>query len=131
MFRRLSRLAFPALAAGVMCGCRENLSEPSSPGPDSQGPTIQLVPGSDTTVTGSTLNILVTARDRSRVQTLWFYVVGGNFGYPPVQANDTVLTVGYAVPLSGFRNASFGFYARATDLLGNETVTGTVTVLVR
>lgn len=114
-----------------MCGCRENLSEPSSPGPDSQGPTIQLVPGSDTTVTGSTLNILVTARDRSRVQTLWFYVVGGNFGYPPVQANDTVLTVGYAVPLSGFRNASFGFYARATDLLGNETVTGTVTVLVR
>lgn len=131
MFRRLPSLLFPALLVGAQTGCRENLSELLSPLPDTSGPTVLLAPGRDTTVTGSTLGIVVTARDRSRVQSLWLYVVGGSFGYPPVHGSDTVLTAGFPVPLSGFRGGSFGFYARATDVLGNETVTSTVTVTVR
>ncbi len=133
MKRPLDRGALAALSAVLLAACKENLSPatPSGPGPDLAGPTVQLSPGRDTSVTGTTLNIGVTARDPSGIKFLNLYLVGGTFGFAPLAPNDTAVSVIYPVPLADYRGSSFGFFVRALDVLDRETVTATVTVTVR
>jgi hypothetical protein len=123
-------------ACGALAACLEadqrNPTGPLPQGPDREGPSLLVSPGSDTTVDSTgTLGILVEAKDRTAVGMIELVLIGTPFAFNPVATLDTSVTVIFPVPLEPMKHSTFAFFARARDVLDFETVSDSVTVTVR
>ena len=120
----------------VTTGCEERnrLTFPS-PG-DSVGPvtTIDQPNGADTTVFEGP-NFFVNGRtiDPDGVDTVYFFVIGGNqnfFPFHPSPVSDTV-TFGFPITTSGHSGQTLTIQIYGVDVLGNQGGTSTRQIHVR
>lgn len=118
-----------SVAAGASgCQERERLTFPS-PG-DSVGPvtTIDQPNGADTTVFGgSDLSINGRTVDPDGVDTVYFFVIGGNQNYQPHHTNPVKDTVTFGIPITTFGHAgqTITIQIYGVDTQGNQGGTST------
>lgn len=131
---RAYRVSWRALAAwsvmllAIGCNERDRLTFPS-PG-DGVGPvtTIDQPNGADTTVfPGSDFFVNGTTVDPDGVDTVYFFVLGGNQNFSPLSPHPTQTTVRFGIPLTtfGHSGATFEVQVYGVDVLGNRGGTST------
>lgn len=124
-----------AVVAGwLVLGCREAVTPtgPNPGGPDLSPPSVITRPGRDTTVDSlGLLSIEVIARDATLLDTISLLVSGASIAFPPIEVRDTVADLIYTIALGGLHHRPFSYRAAATDVLGHDTVTDSVTVRLR
>ncbi len=126
-------------AASVMlpaigCNERDRLTFPSPS--DGVGPvtTIDQPNGADTTVfPGSEFFVNGTTVDPDGVDTVYFFVLGGNQNFSPLSPNPTQTTVRFGIPLTTFGHSgeTFQIQVYGVDVLGNRGGTSTRQVNIR
>ena len=120
--------AWSVMLLAIGCNERDRLTFPS-PG-DGVGPvtTIDQPNGADTTVfPGSDLFVNGTTVDPDGVDTVYFFVLGGNQNFSPLSPNPTQTTVRFGIPLTtfGHSGATFEVQVYGVDVLGNRGGTST------
>lgn len=129
-----------ALAAGsallLMIGCdeRERLTFPTPS--DGVGPvtTIDQPNGADTTVfPGSDLFINGRTVDPDGVDSVYFFVIGGNQNFHPFHPNPVTTSVTFGLPVTTFGHSgeTFEVQVYGVDALGNRGGTSTRLIYVR
>jgi hypothetical protein len=136
-FRRGSRLvlaAWGAMALAVGCDERDRLTFPTPS--DGVGPitTIDQPNGADTTVfPGSDLFVSGTTVDPDGVETVYFFVIGGNQSFQPFSPNPPQTTVRFGLPLTTFGHSGETFQVQVygVDVLGNQGTVSSRLIHVR
>ena len=139
---QLSRCAMArrGLAAGsallVLSGCseRDRLTFPSST--DGVGPvtTIDQPNGADTTVfPGADLFINGRTIDPDGVDSVYFFVIGGNQNFHPFHPSPATTTVTFGIPITtfGHSGATFQVQVYGVDALGNQGGVSTRQIHIR
>lgn len=131
--RRWSTTFWPLVGALIVAtagGCdeRERLTFPA-PG-DSVGPvtTIDQPNGPDTTVfAGSDLFVIGRTVDLDGVDTVYFFVIGGNQNFSPLHPVPAKDTVTFAIPITTFGHSgeTFTVQIHGVDTQGNQGGTST------
>lgn len=117
-----------AVALATGCDERERLTFPSPS--DGIGPvtTIDQPNGADTTVfAGADLFINGRTIDPDGVDTVYFFVIGGNQGFQPFHPNPVKDTISFGIPITTFGHAGESFLVQVygVDALGNQGGTST------
>lgn len=135
-FRRSSRLVLAACAMALVTGCdeRDRLTFPTPS--DGVGPitTIDQPNGADTTVfPGSDFFVNGTTVDPDGVDTVYFFVIGGNQSFQPFSPNPPQTTVRFGLPLTTFGHSGETFQVQVygVDVLGNQGTVSTRLIHVR
>lgn len=125
-----------ALAIGLGTGCdeRERLTFPTPS--DGVGPvtTIDQPNGADTTIfPGALFMVNGTTVDPDGVDTVYFFVAGGNESHPPFSPNPPQTTVRFGIPLATFGHSgeTFEIHVHGVDVLGNRGGTSTRRIHIR
>jgi len=100
------RLTFPTPSDGV--GPVTTIDQPS-------GADTTVLPGADFFVNGRTI-------DPDGVDTVYFFVIGGNQNFHPFHPNPASTTVSFALPVTTFGHSgeSFLIQVYGVDALGNQ-----------
>ena len=131
-WRALAASSVILLAIG--CNERDRLTFPSPS--DGVGPvtTIDQPNGADTTVfPGSDFFVNGTTVDPDGVDTVYFFVLGGNQNFSPLSPNPTQTTVRFGISLTtfGHSGATFEIQVYGVDVLGNRGGTSTRLIHIR
>ncbi len=132
---RLGGLTMAAVAVlGTGCDERDRLTFPTPS--DGVGPvtSIDQPNGADTTVTpGSDFFVNGTTVDPDGVDTVYFFVIGGNQNYSPFSPEPTQTTVRFGLPLTtlGLSGETIQIQVYGVDVLGNRGGTSTRLIHVR
>lgn len=126
--------AAAALALGTACDERERLTFPTPS--DGVGPvtTIDQPNGADTTIfPGSDFFVNGTTVDPDGVDTVYFFVIGGNQNHSPFSPNPTQTTVRFGLPVTtfGHSGATFEIQVYGVDVLGNRGRTSSRLIHIR
>lgn len=134
------RVGWRALAAASVMlpalGCNERDRLTFPPPNDGVGPvtTIDQPNGADTTIFPGA-NFFVNGRtvDPDGVDTVYFFVIGGNQGFPPLHPSPASTTVSFAIPLTTFGHTGETFLVQiyGVDALGNQGGTSTRQINIR
>ena len=108
---------------GSGCEERERLTFPTPS--DGVGPvtTIDQPNGADTTIfPGSDFFVNGTTMDPDGVDTVYFFVIGGNQSFSPFAPNPPQTTVRFGLPLTTFGNSgqTIEVHVYGVDVLGNR-----------
>ncbi len=119
---------------GTGCDERDRLTFPTPS--DGVGPvtSIDQPNGADTTVTpGSDFFVNGTTVDPDGVDTVYFFVIGGNQNYSPFSPEPTQTTVRFGLPLTtlGLSGETIQIQVYGVDVLGNRGGTSTRLIHVR
>ncbi len=131
----LRLLAAPvAVAYGTACGERDRITFPTPS--DSVGPvtTIDQPNGPDTTVFGGA-DLFINGRtvDPDGVDTVYFFVLGGNQNFSPFHPVPQTETVTFGIPITTFGHAgeTFTVQIHGVDALGNAGGVSTRQIHIR
>jgi hypothetical protein len=117
-----------AVVLGTACEDRERLTFPTPA--DGIGPvtTIDRPNGADTTIfPGPEFMVQGTTVDPDGVDTVYFFVTGGNQSHLPFSPNPTQTTVRFGIPLTTFGRSGETFVVEVygVDVVGNRGRTST------
>ena len=117
-----------ALVLGTACEERERLTFPTPA--DGIGPvtTIDRPNGADTTVfPGPEFMVQGSTVDPDGVDTVYFFVTGGNQNHVPFSPKPTQTTVRFGIPLTTFGHSGETFVVEVfgVDVVGNRGRTST------
>ena len=120
--------AWSVMLLAIGCNERDRLTFPTPS--DGVGPitTIDQPNGADTTVfPGSDFFVNGTTVDPDGVETVYFFVIGGNQNFSPLSPNPTQTTVRFGIPLTTFGHSgeTFQIQIYGVDVLGNQGGTST------
>ncbi len=121
-------LGMAAMALGVGCDERERLTFPTpidGIGPDTR---IDQPERRDTTISpGATFFVNGTTSDPDGVDTVYFFVIGANQGFPPIIPDPTRTSVRFGLPLTtaGHSGETWEVQIHGVDELGNQGDTTT------
>lgn len=90
--------------------------------------------GADTTIfPGADFFVNGTTTDPDGVDTVYFFVIGGNQNHPPFSPNPTQTTVRFGIPLTTFGHSGESFLVQiyGVDVLGNQGSTSTRQIHIR
>jgi len=126
--------AWSVMLLAIGCNERDRLTFPSPS--DGVGPvtTIDQPNGADTTVfPGSDFFVNGTTVDPDGVDTVYFFVLGGNQNFSPLSPNPTQTTVRFGIPLTTFGHSgeTFEIQVYGVDVLGNRGGTSTRQIHIR
>ena len=126
--------AWSVMLLVIGCNERDRLTFPSPS--DGVGPvtTIDQPNGADTTVfPGSDFFVNGTTVDPDGVDTVYFFVLGGNQNFSPLSPNPTQTTVRFGIPLTTFGHSgeTFEIQVYGVDVLGNRGGTSTRQIHIR
>lgn len=126
--------AWSGLLLAIGCDERERLTFP--PPSDGVGPvtTIDQPNGADTTVfPGSDLFINGRTVDPDGVDSVYFFVLGGNQNFHPFHPNPASTSVSFGLPLTtiGHSGETFTVQVYGVDALGNQGDTSTRQIHIR
>ena len=115
--------AWSGLLLAIGCDERDRLTFPTPS--DGVGPvtTIDQPNGADTTVfPGSDLFINGRTVDPDGVDSVYFFVIGGNQNFQPFHPNPASTSVSFALPLTTFGHSGETFLVQVygVDALGNQ-----------
>lgn len=132
LWRALAACSVMLLAIG--CNERDRLTFPSPS--DSVGPvtTIDQPSGADTTIfPGADFFVNGRTTDPDGVDTVYFFVIGGNQNFHPFHPNPASTTVSFGLPLTTFGHAGETFLVQiyGVDALGNQGGTSTRQINIR
>jgi len=118
----------------IGCNERDRLTFPTPS--DGVGPvtTIDQPNGADTTVfPGSDFFVNGTTVDPDGVETVYFFVIGGNQNFSPLSPSPTQTTVRFGLPLTTFGHSgeTFEIQIYGVDVLGNQGGTSTRQIHIR
>jgi hypothetical protein len=127
-------LASAAIALGTGCDERDRLTFPTPS--DGVGPitTIDQPNGADTTIfPGSDFFVNGTTVDPDGVDTVYFFVIGGNQNFHPLSPRPTQTTVRFGIPLTTFGHSGETFLVQVhgVDVLGNQGTVSTRHIHIR
>lgn len=127
-------IASSVMLLGVGCDERERLTFPTPS--DGVGPvtTIDRPNGADTTIfPGSDFFVNGTTVDSDGVDTVYFFVSGGNQNFSPFSPRPTQTTVRFGIPLTTFGHSGQTFEVQiyGVDVLGNRGGTSTRQIHIR
>jgi len=119
---------------GTGCEERDRLTFPTPS--DGIGPvtTIDQPNGADTTVfPGADLFINGNTVDPDGVDTVYFFVIGGNQNFSPFSPQPTQTAVRFGLPLTTFGHSgeTFQIHVYGVDVLGNRGGTSTRLIHIR
>lgn len=135
VFSRLSPLAAASLIViGVGCDERERITFPTPS--DGIGPvtTIEQPAGADTTIfPGGLFSVNGATVDPDGVDTVYFFVIGGGQGFPPLHPDQLQTTVPFGISLSTFGHSgeTIEVQVYGVDALGNRGGTSTRLIHIR
>lgn len=111
------RLTFPTPSDGV--GPVTTIDQPN-------GADTTIFPGADFFVNGRTV-------DPDGVDTVYFFVIGGNQNFHPFHPNPVSTTVSFALPVTTFGHSGETFLIQiyGVDALGNQGGTSTRQINIR
>jgi hypothetical protein len=117
-----------AMLLAIGCNERDRLTFPTPS--DGVGPvtTIDQPNGADTTVfSGSDFFVNGTTVDPDGVDSVYFFVLGGNQNFSALSPNPTQTTVRFGIPLTtlGHSGETFQVQIYGVDVLGNQGGTST------
>lgn len=123
-----------ALLLTIGCDERERLTFPTPS--DRVGPvtTIDQPNGADTTVfPGSDLHINGRTVDPDGVDSVYFFVIGGNQNFHPFHPNPVTTSVTFALPVTTFGHSGETFLIQVygVDALGNQGGVSTRQINIR
>lgn len=132
--RRGVLLAGAVVALGSGCDERERLTFPTPS--DGVGPvtTIDQPNGADTTVfQGSDLFINGRTIDPDGVDTVYFFVIGGNQNFTPITPRSQPDTVRFGLPITTFGHSgeTFQVQIHGVDAQGNRGTTSSRQINIR
>ena len=118
----------------IGCNERDRLTFPTPS--DGVGPvtTIDQPNGADTTIfPGSDFFVNGTTVDPDGVDTVYFFVIGGNQNFSPLSPNPTQTSVRFGIPLTTFGHSgeTFQIQVYGVDVLGNQGGTSTRLIHIR
>ncbi len=130
--RALAAASLMLLVVG--CNERDRLTFPTPS--DGIGPvtTIDQPNGADTTVfPGSDFFVNGTTVDPDGVDSVYFFVIGGDQNFSPLSPKPTQTTVRFGIPLTTFGHAgeTFQIQVYGVDVLGNQGGTSTRQIHIR
>ena len=134
-FSRLAPLGAASLMVlGTGCDDRERITFPTPS--DGIGPvtTIDQPNGADTTIfPGGLFSVNGSTVDPDGVDTVYFFVIGGNQNYSPFSPQPTQTTVRFGLPLTTFGHSgeTFQIQVYGVDVLGNRGGTSTRLIHIR
>ncbi len=122
------------LLLAIGCNERDRLTFPTPS--DGVGPvtTIDQPNGADTTVfPGSDLAINGRTVDPDGVDSVYFFVIGGNQSYHPFHPNPATASVTFSLPVTTFGHSGQTFVVQiyGVDALGNQGGTSTRQINIR
>ena len=126
--------AWSVMLLAIGCNERDRLTFPSPS--DGVGPvtTIDQPNGADTTVfPGSDFFVNGTTVDPDGVDTVYFFVIGGNQNFAPLSPSPTQTSVRFGIPLTTFGHSgeTFQIQVYGVDVLGNRGGTSTRQIHIR
>ena len=129
-----ARLAPVLMVLAAACEERDRLTFPD-PG-DGIGPvtTIDQPDGADTTLdAGAEFFVQGRTIDRDGVDTVYFFVIGGNQSFPPYRPSPPSDTVPFGVPIStsGRSGQTMIVQIHGVDMRGNQGGVSTRRIIVR
>lgn len=132
--RRATIVAASAMLLGTGCEERERLTFPTEG--DGVGPvtTIDQPNQADTTILpGPNFFVNGTTGDPDGVDTVYFFVIGGNQSFSPFTPNPPQTSVRFGIPLttSGHSGQTFQVQIYGVDVLGNRGNTSTRQIRIR
>jgi hypothetical protein len=126
--------AWSVIVLSIGCNERDRLTFPSPS--DGVGPvtTIDQPNGADTTVfPGSDFFVNGTTVDPDGVDTVYFFVIGGNQNFAPLSPSPTQTSVRFGIPLTTFGHSgeTFQIQVYGVDVLGNQGGTSSRQIHIR
>lgn len=127
-------VASSVIALGTGCDERDRLTFPTPS--DGVGPitTIDQPNGADTTVfPGSDFFVNGTTVDPDGVDSVYFFVIGGNQNFQPFSPDPPQTTVRFGIPLTTFGHSGETFHIQVygVDVLGNQGTVSSRQIHVR
>jgi hypothetical protein len=131
---RWRALAVWGLLPAVGCDERDRLTFP--PPNDGVGPvtTVDQPNGADTTVfPGADFSIHGRTVDPDGVDTVYFFVIGGNQNFHPFHPNPATTSVSFSLPITTFGHSGESFLVQiyGVDALGNRGGTSSRSIHIR
>jgi hypothetical protein len=135
-FHRAAGVFIAAATVAVVTACdeRDRLTFPTPS--DGVGPvtTIDRPNGADTTIfSGPDFFVNGQTVDPDGVDTVYFFVIGGNQNFSPLSPSPTQTTVRFGIPLTTFgrSGATFEVQVYGVDVSGNRGGTSTRLIHIR